>query len=1021
MALLENWFHMIMVMMFFHGIVFVSSINEEGSSLLQFKSSLFDANNKLHNWDSSDSTPCNWTGVQCTHSSLVPEDLGNLASLEELVIYSNNLTGIIPKSISKLKKLRVIRAGLNALSGPIPAEISECDSLETLGLAQNQLEGSIPRELQKLQNLTNLILWQNSLSGEIPPEIGNISNLQLLALHMNSFVGDVPKELGKLSQLKRLYIYTNQLNGTIPPELGNCTNAIEIDFSENRLVGFIPKELGKMSNLTLLHLFENHLEGHVPHELGQLKQLKNLDLSMNELTGTIPLEFQNLSLMEDLQLFDNKLEGTIPPHLGAIKNLTILDISSNNFVGPIPVHLCQYQKLQFLSLGSNRLSGNVPYRLRTCKSLGQLMLGDNMLTGSLPVELYELHNLTALDLKQNRFSGLISPGIGQLKKLERLLLSDNHFEGYLPSEIGNLSQLVAFNISSNSFSGSIPRELGNCVKLQRLDLSRNNFTGELPEKIGKLVNLELLKASDNRLSGEIPGSLGNLIRLTELELGGNLFSGSIPFHLGGLTYVQIALNLSHNNLSGTIPISLGNLLMLESLYLNDNQLIGEIPESIGSLPSLIVCNVSNNKLVGTVPDKPAFRKMDFSNFAGNNGLCRLGTYHCHPPVSSTHSAKASWIRDGSTREKIVSIVSGVVGFVSLIFIVGICYAMRRRSPAFVSLEGQTRPHVTDNYYFPKEGFTYQDLLEATGNFAESAVIGRGACGTVYKAIMNDGEVIAVKKLNSRGDGANVDRSFLAEISTLGKIRHRNIVKLHGFCYHEDSNLLLYEYMENGSLGEQLHSNSSRCVLDWSDRYKIALGAAEGLCYLHFDCKPQIIHRDIKSNNILLDELFQAHVGDFGLAKLIDFSYSKSMSAVAGSYGYIAPEYAYTMKVTEKCDIYSFGVVLLELVTGRSPVQPLEQGGDLVSWVRRSIQASVPTSELFDKRLNLSVQRTMDEMSLILKIALFCTSTSPLTRPTMREVIAMLIDAREYVSNSPSTPTSESPLDEGSSSKDGLEL
>ncbi|XP_020963325.1 leucine-rich repeat receptor-like serine/threonine-protein kinase At1g17230 [Arachis ipaensis] len=202
--------------------------------------------------------------------------------------------------------------------------------------------------------------------------------------------------------------------------------------------------------------------------------------------------------------------------------------------------------------------------------------------------------------------------------------------------------------------------------------------------------------------------------------------------------------------------------MLESLYLNDNQLIGEIPESIGSLSSLIVCNVSNNKLVGTVPDTPAFRKMDFSNFAGNNGLCRLGTYHCHPPVSSTHSAKTSWIRDGSTREKIVSIVYGVV-----------------RSPAFVSLEGQTRPHVTDNYYFPKEGFTYQDLLEATRNFAESAVIGRGACGTVYKAIMNDSEMIAVKKLNSRGDGANVDRSFLAEISTLGKIRHRNIVKLHG--------------------------------------------------------------------------------------------------------------------------------------------------------------------------------------------------------------------------------------------------
>ena len=449
---------------------------------------------------------------------------------------------------------------------------------------------------------------------------------------------------------------------------------------------------------------------------------------------------------------------------------------------------------------------------------------------------------------------------------------------------------MTFNVSSNRFSGSIAHELGNCVRLQRLDLSRNHFTGMLPNQIGNLVNLELLKVSDNMLSGEIPGTLGNLIRLTDLELGGNQFSGSISLHLGKLGALQIALNLSHNKLSGLIPDSLGNLQMLESLYLNDNELVGEIPSSIGNLLSLVICNVSNNKLVGTVPDTTTFRKMDFTNFAGNNGLCRVGTNHCHPSLSPSHAAKHSWIRNGSSREIIVSIVSGVVGLVSLIFIVCICFAMRRGSrAAFVSLERQIETHVLDNYYFPKEGFTYQDLLEATGNFSEAAVLGRGACGTVYKAAMSDGEVIAVKKLNSRGEGANnVDRSFLAEISTLGKIRHRNIVKLYGFCYHEDSNLLLYEYMENGSLGEQLHSSVTTCALDWGSRYKVALGAAEGLCYLHYDCKPQIIHRDIKSNNILLDEVFQAHVGDFGLAKLIDFSYSKSMSAVAGSYGYIAP-------------------------------------------------------------------------------------------------------------------------------------
>jgi len=371
-------------------------------------------------------------------------------------------------------------------------------------------------------------------------------------------------------------------------------------------------------------------------------------------------------------------------------------------------------------------------------------------------------------------------------------------------------------------------------------------------------------------------------------MGGNIFSGTIPVQLGQLTTLQISLNISYNTLSGPIPDYLGNLQMLETLYLNDNQLIGEIPASIGELLSLLVCNLSNNDLVGIVPNTPAFQRMDSTNFAGNNGLCISGSNSCHPSTTPSLTYKPSWIREGSSKEKIVSIFS-VVGLLSLLIIVGVCWAMKHHGSAFVSLEEQIKTDMLDNYYSPKEGFTYQSLLEATGNFSEDGVIGRGAYGTVYKALMADGKVIAVKRLKSHGEGVNVDSSFHTEILTLGNIRHRNIVKLYGFCCHLDSNLLLYEYMENGSLGEYLHGNNQSCLLDWNARYRIALGAAEGLCYLHYDCKPRIIHRDIKSNNILLDGVLQAHVGDFGLAKLVDLSYSsKSMSAVAGSYGYIAP-------------------------------------------------------------------------------------------------------------------------------------
>lgn len=362
----------------------------------------------------------------------------------------------------------------------------------------------------------------------------------------------------------------------------------------------------------------------------------------------------------------------------------------------------------------------------------------------------------------------------------------------------------------------------------------------------------------------------------------------------------------------------------------------------------------------------------------------------------------------TSTEQIVGIIAATVGGVSLCIMVAICWFMRKPVHVLVPFEDHHKPVASDLYFSPKEDFRFQDLVDATNNFSESAVIGRGACGTVYKATMPSGEFIAVKKLASNREGSNMENSFNTEISTLGKIRHRNIVKLYGFCYHQESNLLLYEYMPNGSLGEILHGNS--CILDWDTRYKIALGAAEGLSYLHSDCKPHIVHRDIKSNNILLDENFEAHVGDFGLAKVIDMPQSKSMSAVAGSYGYIAPEYAYTMRVTEKCDTYSFGVVLLELLTGQPPVQPLDQGGDLVTWVKRSIKSTSLTSGVLDNRVDLTKRRTVEEMSLVLKIALFCTNTSPFDRPTMREVVKMLLDVREKSASVLSSPTSETPLD-----------
>jgi hypothetical protein len=470
--------------------------------------------------------------------------------------------------------------------------------------------------------------------------------------------------------------------------------------------------------------------------------------------------------------------------------------------------------------------------------------------------------------------------------LKRLHLSGNYFNGELPRQIGKLSQLVIFNVSSNFLTGVIPAEIFSCKMLQRLDLTRNSFVGAIPSEIGALSQLEILMLSENQLSGNIPVEVGNLSRLTYLQMGGNLFSGEIPVTLGGILSLQIALNLSYNNLSGPIPTELGNLVLLEFLLLNNNHLSGEIPGSFEKLSSLLGCNFSNNDLTGPLPSLSLFQKTGIGSFFGNKGLCGgpFGNCNGSPSFSSNPSdAEGRSLRIG----KIIAIISAVIGGISLILILVIVYFMRRPVDMVAPLQDQSSSSpISDIYFSPKDEFTFQDLVVATENFDDSFVIGRGACGTVYRADLPCGRIIAVKRLASNREGSNIDNSFRAEIQTLGNIRHRNIVKLYGFCYHQGSNLLLYEYLAKGSLGELLHGSPSS--LDWRTRFKIALGSAHGLAYLHHDCKPRIFHRDIKSNNILLDEKFDARVGDFGLAKVIDMPHSKSMSAVAGSYGYIAP-------------------------------------------------------------------------------------------------------------------------------------
>ncbi|MCO5611086.1 hypothetical protein L7F22_065336 [Adiantum nelumboides] len=499
--------------------------------------------------------------------------------------------------------------------------------------------------------------------------------------------------------------------------------------------------------------------------------------------------------------------------------------------------------------------------------------------------------------------------------------------------------------------------------LGTLDLSYNQLTGSLPSSIGKLSQLIDLSLAGNSLSGAIPQEVGHLQKLTKLDLSRNMLSGTIPSDLGDCSSLTM-LDLSHNHLSGSIPTHLSKLFILDSLSVSWNRLSGSIPPTLNTINTLTTVDFSFNNLSGSIPLGGKFSSFNGSSFLGNPGLCGKQVHRECSYVCSSSTAKIK------QQKVIISICCILVGLSCIA--VAIAWCLRKIEVGM----------GWELIAFEKLAFTAKDVVQCV---AVENVISKGRSAIVYKGLILSKQVIAIKALLTRGDDG-----FAAEIRTLGCIRHRNIVRLLGYCTNKDTSFLLLEYMPNGSLANLLHGPQGG-LLDWKLRYQIALDAAKGLCYLHHDHSPMIVHRDVKSSNILLDKNFEAHVADFGLAKVLhNVGASESMSSIAGSYGYIAPEYAYTLRVDEKSDVYSYGVVLLELITGRRPIEP-EYGDyiDIARWVKQKARTREERMEIWDARVCTS--NADDGFMLLLQVALMCVSNQPEHRPTMQNVVRLLAD------------------------------
>ena len=555
--------------------------------------------------------------------------------------------------------------------------------------------------------------------------------------------------------------------------------------------------------------------------------------------------FSSFPNLEGLDLYNTGLQGSIPPEIGTLSKLTFLFLQANNLTGNLPLSLTNLTQLERFSIYNNLISGSIPNELGDLKNLVRLDLGLNKLTGPIPSTLdifTNLHNLKSLFLDSNQFNGSIPPKIGNMKNLTILYLSNNRIVGEIPSTIGRLTSLSTFRLDSNQINGPIPVEIGNMKSLRNLNLSNNSLAGEIPSTIGHLNDLSILSLSWNQISGSIPVELANCSSL-------------------------VNLSLSHNYLNGSIPSQFSKLFSLHSIDLSYNKLTGNIPHYLVPLEF----NLSYNSLKGQISN--IFKSHSFDAFIGNKDLCGdfKGLSPCHPSSPIMSKIKISL--------PFIILIVLLLGY----FFYSQCWDGKTQSNPVTVKNGD----LFSIWNFDGK-IAYEDIIEATNDFDIRYCIGTGGYGSVYKAQLPSGKVVALKKLHRlEAEDPTFDKSFKNEVKMLTEIRHKNIVKLHGYCLHKRCMFLVYQYMERGSLFCILSNDVEAMELDWNKRMSIIKAIAHALSYMHHECIPVIIHRDISSNNILLNSKLEAFLSDFGTARLLDPK-SSNQTLVVGTYGYIAP-------------------------------------------------------------------------------------------------------------------------------------
>ncbi|KAI3798225.1 hypothetical protein L1987_33496 [Smallanthus sonchifolius] len=979
------------------------NLNEEVFGLIVFKSSVTDPSSHLSSWNQEDETPCSWKFVTCNPATSKVTGV----SLDGL-----NLSGKIGKGLEKLQNIKVLSLADNNFTGHINPDLSLLANLEHLNLSRNGFSDRIPGSLMNAGSIKFLDLSGNFISGPVPEQFFmNCLSLRSLSLSSNNLEGPIPSSLSNCTTLNHLDLSSNRFSGNPDFDSGiwSLTRIRTLDLSHNSFSGSIPNGVIALHDLKELSLEGNHFSGSLPSDLGLCPHLKKLDFSNNLFTGTVPESFHALSSLSYLNLANNMLTGEFPQWIGSLTNLEYLELSGNGLTGILPESIGGLTSLKYISLSDNNLSGNIPMSLVSSSELSAISLSGNKFNGSIPDGLFEL-GFDRIDLSRNEFTGSIPPGSSKL------------FES-----------LQSLDLSGNRLTGDIPAEIGLNSKLRYLNLSWNDFQTRMPPELGYFQNLTVLDLRNGAFHGSIPSDLCDSGRLGILQLDGNSFTGSIPDGIGNCSSLYL-LSMSHNSLNGSIPRSMSQLKKLKILKLEYNQLTGEIPPELGELENLLSVNISYNRLEGRLPSGGIFQSLGKSSLEGNLGICSpLLKGPCkmnvpkplyldpfaygnqngrHRGDESDQSSNSSKHHRFFSVSAIIAIIAAAAISIGVVIIVLLNISARRQlrfvDNALESCSSSSRSgaslSVGKFVWFESKTNPDSYCIANPESFLNKAnEIGGGVFGTVYKASIGDanGDVLAIKNLVV-SNMIPYHEDFDREVGVLGKLRHPNLVSLKGYYWTPKLQLLVTDYVPNGSLQTKLHERSvSSPPLSWRNRFKILLGTAKGLAYLHHSFRPPIMHYNIKPNNILLDDNLNPKISDFGLTRLLSKLDKHVMNnRFQSALGYVAPELAcQSLRVNEKCDVYGFGVLILEIVTGR---RPIEYGEDNVLILNEQVKIMLEEGSVLECVDGSMGEYPEEEVLPVLKLALVCTSQIPSSRPSMAEVVQIL-----QVIKTPVTPRMES--------------